>query len=104
MRGESALKLLRDLGQHREQRGAVGGAEQFVQPRLVLGGDELLGLVRAFFSAGAPSIVASLWAVDADATRLLMESFYDHLRERYLRDQTIDKAEALRASLAADYG
>src|ERR1700730_12217537 len=29
--------------QHAEQRGAVGGAEQFVEPRLVLGGDQLLG-------------------------------------------------------------
>ena len=32
-----------DLRQHLEQRDAVGGAQQFVEPRLVLGGDQLLG-------------------------------------------------------------
>src|SRR5882757_2963087 len=36
-------KFLRDLGQHIEQGDAVGGAEQFVQPCLVLGRDQLLG-------------------------------------------------------------
>src|SRR6185437_595951 len=35
-------KLLRDPGQHREQRGAVARPEQLVQPRLVLGCDQLL--------------------------------------------------------------
>ena len=36
-------KLRRDLRQHLEQRDAVGGAKQCVEPRLVLAGDELLG-------------------------------------------------------------
>ena len=35
-------KLLGNLGQHRQQRGAVGGTEQFVEARFVLGGDQLL--------------------------------------------------------------
>ncbi len=59
-------------------------------------GDELLGLIRAFLHAGASSLVASLWAVDADSTRDLMVAFYQRLRERYRRDETIDKADALR--------
>jgi tetratricopeptide (TPR) repeat protein len=59
-------------------------------------GDELLGLVRAFLHAGASSLVASLWVVDADSTRDLMVAFYRHLREQYARNGAIDKADALR--------
>src|ERR1700687_1717299 len=36
------LKLSCDRGQHRKQRGAVGGSQQLVETRFVLGGDELL--------------------------------------------------------------
>jgi CHAT domain-containing protein/tetratricopeptide (TPR) repeat protein len=42
-------------------------------------GDELIGLVRAFIYAGAPSVLVSLGPVNDLATRLLMENFYDHL-------------------------
>ena len=59
-------------------------------------GDELVGLTRAFFYAGTPSIVASLWPVDADATRDFMVRFYTSLQETYTRNGVIDKAEALR--------
>ena len=59
-------------------------------------GDELLGLIRAFLYAGAPSVVASLWKVDAKSTRDLMVTFYRHLRESYLDSGSIDKPEALR--------
>jgi CHAT domain-containing protein/tetratricopeptide (TPR) repeat protein len=58
-------------------------------------GDELLGLIRAFLHAGAPSVVASLWAVDAATTRDLMVAFYRQLRAQYLASRTIDKAGAL---------
>ena len=44
-------------------------------------GDELLGLARGFFAAGAPSLVMSLWTVDDDATEELMSEFYIRLRE-----------------------
>jgi CHAT domain-containing protein/Tfp pilus assembly protein PilF len=53
-------------------------------------GDEVVGLTRAFIFAGAPSVVASLWTVDDEATALLMERFYTHLRHG------MGKAEALR--------
>ena len=35
-------------------------------------GDELMGLVRGFFYAGAPTLVLSLWTVDDEATAELM--------------------------------
>ena len=56
------------------------------------GGDELLGLMRAFLSAGAESMVLSLWAVEDRSTALLMENFYRGLTE----GQT--KGEALRSA------
>jgi CHAT domain-containing protein len=43
-------------------------------------GDEWIGLARGFFSAGAPTLLASLWAVDDEATTRLMMEFYFHLR------------------------
>jgi CHAT domain-containing protein len=43
-------------------------------------GDELIGLARGFFSAGAPSVLVSLWNVDDDSTARLMGMFYCRLR------------------------
>ncbi|MEZ4864458.1 MAG: CHAT domain-containing tetratricopeptide repeat protein [Caldilineaceae bacterium] len=39
-------------------------------------GDELVGLLRAFFYAGARTLLATLWRVDERATYLLMHRFY----------------------------
>jgi CHAT domain-containing protein/Tfp pilus assembly protein PilF len=57
----------------------------------VAGGEGLLGLQRSFQVAGAGSVVASLWSVDDNTTRMLMEQLYDNLWKRKL-----PKAEALR--------
>jgi CHAT domain-containing protein len=37
------------------------------------------GMARAMFAAGAAQVVASLWNVDDEATRLLMTDFMDHM-------------------------
>ncbi len=42
-------------------------------------GNELMGLARGFFSAGAPSLLMSLWTVDDEATAELMKDFYRRL-------------------------
>jgi CHAT domain-containing protein len=54
-------------------------------------GDEIVGLNRAFIYAGTPSVVASLWSVEDEATMELMVAFYD-----YLENQGYTKGEALR--------
>jgi CHAT domain-containing protein len=46
---------------------------------VVGGGDELLGLMRAFLSAGAASLVLTYWAVEDRSTAQLMEIFYQKL-------------------------
>jgi CHAT domain-containing protein/tetratricopeptide (TPR) repeat protein len=53
------------------------------------GGDEFVGLSRAFIYAGVPTIVASLWKVNDQSTAELMTLFYQNLK-------TVNKAEALR--------
>jgi CHAT domain-containing protein len=53
-------------------------------------GDDIVGLNRAFIYAGAPTVVASLWTVDDEATGVFMKAFYSSLR------QEMGKAEALR--------
>src|SRR6266436_6180805 len=55
-------------------------------------GDDIIGLSQAFLYAGSPSVVASLWSVDDDATKLLMVAFYTHLRKG------VSKVDALRAA------
>ena len=52
-------------------------------------GDELIGLTRAFLYAGTPSVVVSLWSVDAKSTQELMLEFYKLLKKGR------DKATAL---------
>jgi CHAT domain-containing protein len=54
------------------------------------GGDELVGLQRAFIYAGTPSLVGTLWSVDDEATAELMLRFYHHLQDG------VGKAAALR--------
>jgi CHAT domain-containing protein len=42
-------------------------------------GDEIIGFTRSLLSAGANSIVASLWPVADDSTDLLMNRLYREL-------------------------
>jgi len=62
------------------------------------GGDEIVGLSRAFLYAGAATVAASLWSVDDEATAAFMQAFYAGLRDG------LGKAEALRAAQAAVRG
>ncbi|MGE0455079.1 MAG: CHAT domain-containing protein [Vicinamibacteria bacterium] len=61
----------------------------------VAAGDELLGLARGLFSAGAASLLTTLWEVPDESTAEFMKSFYDS----YLRES--NKAVALREAALA---
>jgi CHAT domain-containing protein len=60
----------------------------------VAGGDELLGLLRAFLGAGAATVVVSLWLAQDDTTARLMSHYYARLPE-------LGPAAALRAAQLA---
>ncbi len=56
-------------------------------------GDELIGLARGFFSAGAPSLLLTLWTVDDAATAELMKIFYQHLLAGHLPASALRQAQ-----------
>lgn len=60
-----------------------------------LSGDGVIGLARAFISAGVPSAIVSLWAIPDSPTADLMAEFYRNLQ------QNPDKARALRLAMLA---
>jgi CHAT domain-containing protein/Tfp pilus assembly protein PilF len=55
-------------------------------------GDELVGMTRAFLSAGSTSVMATLWEVDDLSSVRLMQRFYAHLSQP---NAGADKALAL---------
>jgi CHAT domain-containing protein len=59
----------------------------------VADGDELLGLQRGLFCAGASSLLLSLWDVHDRSTAELMQEFYT----RYISSG--DMAESLRSAM-----
>lgn len=59
-----------------------------------MGGEGLVGLVRAFQFAGARSVLASLWSVADDSTADLMRRFYSYLRDGQSKDEALRKAQA----------
>ena len=61
----------------------------------VVGDDDALGsITAAFLSAGAPTVIGSLWQVSDDSTAILMLRFYEHFLQ-------VGSAQALRAAQLA---
>jgi len=47
---------------------------------VVAPGEELIGLARGFFSAGARAVLLSLWMVDDETTEQMMVDFYEETK------------------------
>jgi CHAT domain-containing protein len=60
---------------------------------VVVGGDELLGLVRGLLYAGTSAVLVTLWDVNDATTASFMKSFYAAL------GSTANKADALRTAM-----
>ncbi|TFH48100.1 MAG: CHAT domain-containing protein, partial [Methanothrix sp.] len=93
---ETLLPALKDLEQQiANVQGTVGEQSDLSEEQIkaLTGGDDVVGLTRAFLVAGARSVLSSLWNVPSAATADLMIAFFRHLREGMM-----DKAHALRAA------
>jgi CHAT domain-containing protein len=58
-----------------------------------MSGEGVLGLTRAFQYAGARTVLASLWAVNDEATAFLMDRFYRGLRGGESKDRALRAAQ-----------
>ena len=62
---------------------------------IITGGDEVIGMSRAFLYAGASSVMASLWEVDDRATTHFMGEFYRELASGPSKVTALRKAQLL---------
>jgi CHAT domain-containing protein len=60
---------------------------------VVIGGDELIGLVRGLLYAGAQTLMVSLWEVHDQSTAEFMRDFYEGYKS------SASKANALRSAM-----
>jgi CHAT domain-containing protein/Tfp pilus assembly protein PilF len=56
-------------------------------------GAGIIGISRAFLFAGVPSLVVSLWSVDDESTSIIMENFYQYLKEGLNKKQALRLAK-----------
>ncbi len=56
-------------------------------------GEGMVSLARGFASAGAKSLISSLWSVDDAKTTQLMTNFYDNLNKRMNKDMALQQAK-----------
>ncbi|GAB4517334.1 MAG: CHAT domain-containing protein [Anaerolineae bacterium] len=61
---------------------------------LVSGGDELLGLMRAFLAAGSASLVLSLWPVVDEMAAMLMMAFYQMIHAGHPKGEALCRSQA----------
>ncbi len=56
-------------------------------------GEGIMSLARGFIHAGSSSVVTSLWKVEDEASRLLMEYFYANIADGYAKDEALRQAK-----------
>lgn len=62
-------------------------------------GDEIMGFTRAFFYAGASSLIVSMWPVSDDSTALTMRTFYASLVQGH---EAIDALRSAQLAVLAE--
>lgn len=56
-------------------------------------GNEIIGLARGFLTAGAATIVLSLWTVNDESTARLMRGMYEHLQQGRTASESLNLAQ-----------
>ncbi|HLM60505.1 MAG TPA: CHAT domain-containing protein, partial [Pyrinomonadaceae bacterium] len=59
----------------------------------IFAGDEILGLARGFLTAGARSLLLSLWTVNDEAATVLMKTFYSELQAGKTASESLKTAQ-----------
>ena len=59
----------------------------------ISGGEEIVGLNRAFIYAGSPRVISTLWKVDDLATAVLTKHFYRNLQSGMNYARALQKAQ-----------
>jgi len=77
--GRSRLSLYEVMDLNLRARLVVLSACETNRGKL-MGGDEVAGLTRTFLTAGAETVISSLWKVSDESTALLMQGLYRRLR------------------------
>ena len=60
---------------------------------MIGGGDELMGLMRAFLAAGAASLISTLWTVEDNSTATLMDMLYRQLAQGQTKGEALRHAQ-----------
>jgi CHAT domain-containing protein len=81
-----------EMGRYDLLHFATHGVFDDASPMYSTAGEGLIGLTWAFFVAGCPSSVVSLWKVDAASTNDLMVALHRHLRAGRGKDQALRQA------------
>lgn len=56
-------------------------------------GEGVMGLVKAFFYAGAKSVLSTLWNVNDETTAVFMRNFYSHLTRGMAKNEALKRAK-----------
>ena len=101
--GNGALSLL-DLYQLRLSADLVALSGCGTGLSAIVGGDEMVGLVRGLLYAGARSVLVTLWDVNDRTTATFMQSFYEQMKANPDKGQALTAAmQALRAQYPHPY-
>ena len=71
----------------------MSAAKTACETGLAADGMEYATLARSFAQAGAPTVVATLWQVDDNPSRMLMEKFYEFIGQKDDRFTALAKAQ-----------
>ena len=56
-------------------------------------GEGMMSLARGFAYSGAPNLVTTLWPVSDQATQIIMQAFYNHLKDGLPKHQALRQAK-----------
>ena len=63
-------------------------------------GEGMISLARGFLQSGAKSVLTTLWRINDESNKLLMQDFYAFLKQGYSKDESLQQAKIKQISMA----